>query len=190
MRKNYMGVRKAFLLIAVVLVLWLAGCAPPTSPSTPTPAPTPTPTPTKSPVDKALEELFWIAADVAGISRTVDFKDARYMLENVLFVEYERKLKRVESYGVAPFSDWPYCINAISGAMSIASLGLARSPVEAAPHVNNAIETITMLDTDIQAATEFGRGTLSRLESKRRCDEFEQEKRRILGWPSTQPTQR
>lgn len=133
--------------------------------------------------DTALAELFWIAADAAGINRSLGFERAKSRLADVLFSEYDHRLNQIEGYGVDPFTSWPYCINATTGAMAIASVNLSKSPEEAAPEVDLAIEVIQSLDSDVLAARVEGRGGWSLVESKRKCDQFEAEARAKRGWP-------
>ena len=79
----------------------------------PIPTLVPTPDATQSPnAEAALEELFWIATDVAGIPRDTPFEDPIFQLEMILFHDYDKRLAEIEDLGVEPFLDWPYCIAA------------------------------------------------------------------------------
>lgn len=141
------------------------------------PTPAVTPVSTLSPTAQAtVEEVFWIAVDAAGIDRDVGFDDAKSLLEDALFSDYDGYLAELERLGLEPFDAWPYCINAISGAYAIASLGVSQSPLEAAPHANAAIEAIEGLRNDVLAAQDLRveAGSPS-AESKLKCQEFEQE---------------
>jgi len=137
-------------------------------------------------VQEAAAELFWIAADTAGIPRTASFEDAKRMLQDVLFLDLDSKLRKIEQFGVDPFATWPYCINAISGLMAEASLGLSQSPAEAGVEAHTLITILEMLNDDVMAAREIGRGGWSPTESKQLCDQFEDEARAKRGWPPVQ----
>jgi len=157
----------------------------PTLRAPPTRASTVSPT-EEAAVQEAAAELFWIAADIAGIPRTTPFEDAKTMLQTVLFQDFDSGLRKIEQFGVDPFATWPYCINAISGVMAHASLGLSESPAEAGAEAHDLIAVIEMLDDDVMAARETGRGRWSPTESKQLCDQFEDEARAKRGLPPMQ----
>ena len=129
-----------------------------------------------------LEELYWIHVDSIGqsldvpeINRELEFHEAQLFVTEFLFNFYDGGLSEIESYGIEPFSTWPYCINAISGAVHQAALDLAESPSEAAPHIKAIMEIIDMIHQEISTARE-GDGQ----PNKQQCDEFELEKRELM----------
>ena len=90
---------------------------------TATPAPTPTQIVDEQTVE-LLEEMYWIHVDSIGksldvpeINRELEFHEAQAFVMDFLFNFYDDGLSEIESYGIEPFSTWPYCINAISGAV-------------------------------------------------------------------------
>ena len=133
-----------------------------------------------------LEEMFWVLVDAVGesldmpeINRELGFEDAKRVLGGFLFQQYDEGLKRIESYGIDPFSTWPYCINAISGAMHQEAIELASTPEEAAPHVSSVMDIIDDIETESGPARE-GLGQYD----EQRCRAFENEKREVMGWSS------
>ena len=129
-----------------------------------------------------LEEMYWIHVDSIGqsldvpeINRELEFQEAQLFVTDFLFNFYDGGLSEIESYGIEPFSTWPYCINAISGAVHQVALDLAESPSEAAPHIKAIMEIIDMIHQEISTARE-GDGQ----PNKQKCDEFELEKRELM----------
>ena len=127
--------------------------------------------PTISPtVEAALETLFWVAANIAGISSDTPYSDARTLLGSALFRSLDRKLVELERYGIDYKGDWPYCFNVTVASAAILALGKSENAVDAAPHVNRAIEATTAMDDDIQLARETGgTTTFSKQESLQMC---------------------
>ena len=158
-----------------------------------TATPTPTPTPTPSQLDdeqtaELLEEMYWIHVDSIGqsldvpeINRELEFQEAQAFVTEFLFNFYDGGLSEIESYGIEPFSTWPYCINAISGAVHQVGLDLAESPSEAAPHIMAIMEIIDMIHQEISTAREGGGHP-----NKQKCDEFELETRELMPLTSGQ----
>lgn len=163
-----------FLLVPAVLLL-AAACEEELAGSDDEPSLNPT-------VETILEEIFWIAVDAAGIDRTIGFEDAKFLLSESLFASYDRRLTEIEEFGIEPFDEWPYCINAESGVAAMVSLNQSDSPLEAAPHANKAIEVIESLESDVTSARDFGVSSLSQSESKQRCDAFVDELRELYGF--------
>jgi len=129
-----------------------------------------------------LEEMYWIHVDSIGqsldvpeINRELEFPEAQFFVTDFLFNFYDGGLSEIESYGIEPFSTWPYCINAISGAVHQAALDLAESPSEAAPHIRAIMEIIDRIHLEIAPARE-GTGQ----PNKQKCDEFALEKRELM----------
>ena len=144
------------LFAALALFAGCGGAAP-----TPTASPTPTPEPRISPtVEAALESLFWAAAAIARIEHDTPFEEARTSLGYALFQSLDRNLRELEKYGVNYKTDVPYCLSATFAAAAILALEKSEDPVDAAPHVNRAIEAITAMDSDIQLAQDPDRPTL------------------------------
>jgi len=121
-----------------------------------------------------LEEMYWIHVDSIGqsldvpeINRELEFQEAQFFVTDFLFNFYDGGLSEIESYGIEPYSTWPYCINAISGAVHQAALNLAESPSEAAPHIMAIMEIIDRIHQEIAPARE-GAGQ----PNKQKCDEF------------------
>ena len=142
---------------------------------------TPAATPTQHDDEQTaefLEEMYWIHVDSIGqsldvpeINRELEFQEAQLFVTEFLFNFYDGGLSEIESYGIEPFSTWPYCINAISGAVHQVALDLAESPSEAAPHIKAIMEIIDMIHLEISSARE-GAGQ----PNKQKCDEFGLEK--------------
>ena len=129
-----------------------------------------------------LEEMYWIHVDSIGqsldvpeINRELEFPEAQFFVTDFLFNFYDGGLSEIESYGIEPFSTWPYCINAISGAVHQAALDLAESPSEAAPHIRAIMEIIDRIHLEIASARE-GTGQ----PNKQKCDKFALEKRELM----------
>ena len=129
-----------------------------------------------------LEEIYWIHVDSIGqsldvpeINRELEFPEAQFFVTDFLFNFYDGGLSEIESYGIEPFSTWPYCINAISGAVHQAALDLAESPSEAAPHIRAIMEIIDRIHLEIAPARE-GTGQ----PNKQKCDEFALERRELM----------
>ena len=153
----------------------------PTNPPTPTSPPTPSQLNDEQTAE-LLEEMYWIHVDSIGqsldvpeINRDLEFQEAQAFVTEFLFNFYDGGLSEIESYGIEPFSTWPYCINAISGAVHQVGLDLAESPSEAAPHIMAIMEIIDMIHQEISSARE-GDGH----PNKQKCDEFELEKRELM----------
>ena len=129
-----------------------------------------------------LEEMYWIYVDTTGqsldipeINRELEFEEAQFFIGDFLLKFYELGLREIESYGVEPFSTWPYCINAISGAVHNNALFLAESPSEAAPHIMALTEIIAKIRLEISPARE-GAGQ----PNNQKCDEFELEQTKSM----------
>jgi len=129
-----------------------------------------------------LEEIYWTHVDSIGqsldvpeINRELEFQEAQFFVMDFLFSFYDGGLSEIESYGIEPFSTWPYCTNAISGAAHQVALDLAESPSEAAPHIMAIMEIIDMIHLEISRARE-GDGQ----PNKQKCDEFELENRELI----------
>ena len=129
-----------------------------------------------------LEEMYWIHVDSIGqsldvpeINRELEFPEAQFFVTDFLFNFYDGGLSEIESYGIEPFSTWPYCINAISGAVHRAALDLADSPSEAVTHIRAIMEIIDRIHLEIVAARE-GTGQ----PNKQKCDEFALENRELM----------
>ena len=152
---------------------------------------TPAATPTQHDDEQTaefLEEMYWIHVDSIGqsldvpeINRELEFPEAQFFVTDFLFNFYDGGLSEIESYGIEPFSTWPYCLNAISGAVHQAALDLAESPSEAAPHIRAIMEIIDMIHQEISTARE-GDGQ----PNKQKCDEFELENRELMHRTSNQ----
>ena len=146
---------------------------------------TPAATPTQHDDEQTaelLEEMYWINVDSIGqsldvpeINRELEFQEAQFFVTDFLFNFYDGGLSEIESYGIEPFSTWPYCINAISGAVHQAALNLAESPSEAAPHIMAIMEIIDRIHQEIAPARE-GAGQ----PNKQKCDEFALEKTELM----------
>ena len=129
-----------------------------------------------------LEEMYWIYVDTTGqsldipeINRELEFEEAQFFVGDFLFKFYELGLREIESYGIEPFSTWPYCINAISGAVHNNALFLAESPSEAAPHIMAMTEIIAKIRLEISPARERAGQP-----NNPKCDEFELEKTKSM----------
>jgi len=146
----------------------------------------PSPAFTDNEVDELLEEVYWNHVDSIGltlnipeINRDLEFQEAHFFVTDFLFGFYDEGLTEIESYGIEPFSTWPYCISAISGAVHQAALNLSESPSESAPHIIALMEIIDNIHLEISPARERAGQP-----NKQKCDDFETEKRELMGWPT------
>lgn len=138
-------------------------------------------------VEEALEELFWISVDWVGkvsqnpeINRTLSFPDAREGVEQFLFDLYVENVDHIKARGIPPFETVPFCTGLISGSMHLVELSQASSPAKAAPPIENTMEAIRQVATDISLVEGVGR------HDKQLCMKFEAEQRDAMGWPPSQ----
>lgn len=169
-------------LALVLAAVAVTACAPPMPTATPTPTPTPTPAPA---VEETLAELFWISVDWVGdvsqtpkVNRTLNFETAKSVVKDFLFRLYIENFNTLKEHGIAPYETFPYCLDFISGTLYIGALIKASSPAEAAPHVNDMIETLHRMERDITLIRE---GEGGGRQNKTICDQFEAEKREVMG---------
>ena len=154
------------------LLLIVIACASVTSSPTPT---TVTATiSTDAVLDDTVAEVFWIAAlAFADVPRDTPFELARDLTYAALFQEYDAQLEQIESYGVDPFEDWPYCSAVVAVIFSLGDLNQAESAVEAGPPVNSAAELIYSLSIWAITASQEGKREWQKQESLDLCVEFE-----------------
>jgi hypothetical protein len=128
-----------------------------------------------------LEELFWGTVVFVGLSRDLAFEDAQFRLSERLFGAYSAFVDQLSKAGVDAYSDWPYCIEAISVAMNIVDLRAAADPLEASPFANSAAEGLAIMQESAREPS-----AQPPADSKQLCDQFEDEARDARGWPPRQ----
>lgn len=127
-------------------------------------------------LEEAMEGLYWIAVDAAQISRDFTFHEANRRLVEVLESEYFRYADSLENLGINPLSDWPYCINGISVLVDLKVARDARSPAEAAPSINRAIDGFQGMELDVDIAGEVLLDENSSVDRDSiKCDDFSEE---------------
>ena len=68
----------------------------------------------------------------------------------------DANIAELERLGVDYQNEFPFCLNATWAAAAIMALDETKSPSDAAPHVNRAIEAITGMNDDIELARAGG----------------------------------
>ncbi len=101
-------------------------------------------------LDSALEELFWIAADAANISRETPFPEARDMLAEILWNEATDWYLLLEKMGIDADFTVPFCISYHGVAVRMYGV-LEDDPTitESAAIFANAIDSLQFLEDDV-----------------------------------------
>jgi len=112
--------------------------------------------------DVILENLFWSMAVNAGSTRDSTFEQARTAIVDALDADLKSRVAELGARGMAdPFRDWPHCYVLGTSMQSIILLGAATTPLEAAPQIGLALDSLPDL-TEL-SVTERG---------SPRCDEI------------------
>ena len=108
-------------------------------------------------VDSALEELFWIAADAADISRDTPFPEARDMLTEIIWNEATDGNLLLEELGIDADTTVPFCISYHGVAVRMYGVLEDAPPIaESALIFANAIESLGFFEDDIDLVLSEG----------------------------------
>jgi hypothetical protein len=101
-------------------------------------------------LDSAFEELFWIAADAANISRQTPFPDARDELAAIIWKEAGRDYDALQADGIDAAITLPYCITYLGVSVRMYTV-MEYSPSIQTSSVlfNNAIDSLRMFNADV-----------------------------------------
>jgi hypothetical protein len=134
-------------LLSVILLITLVGCNAGTTEDVDATA---TSSASDELLDSALEELFWIAADAANISRQTPYPEARDTLAEILWNEATDWYLLLEKIGIDADFTVPFCISYHGVAVRMYRV-LEDEPTitESAAIFANAIDSLQFLEDDV-----------------------------------------
>jgi len=101
-------------------------------------------------LDSAFEELFWIAADAANISRQTPFPDARDELAEIIWEDVGKDYYALEDVGIDAVVTVPFCLTYLGAALRIDTVREHSPSIQkSAVLFNNAIDSLRMFKEEI-----------------------------------------
>jgi hypothetical protein len=101
-------------------------------------------------LDSAFEELFWIAADAASISRQTPFPEARDELASILWQEAGKDYDTLQAEGIDAATTMPFCITYLGVSVRMYTvLEYSPSIQKSSVLFNNAIDSLRMFNEDV-----------------------------------------